>query len=445
MKQRTTKFKGKQTRKEGFMKSKLALLCGILVISTLVGCEKEKEDSYKQSQVEKGDVNKEGIDKENVEPIKLVIAARGGSHVDVINTVKGAFEEEHNCTIEVLGLEADDLKQKIALDSKNTEGAYDIMMIDDPWMPEFSETELLLNLTAEGYEADDDFVTKSMDIGRDPYATGDVFALPFAGNVTLLFYNQEVLDSIEAEVPDNWADTLNIARKTKEAGKVGYIVRGQQGNPIVGDYMPILWAYGGDIFDKEGNVVVDSPQALAALELYIQLYKNGDNYEKNDLVAAVSEGNAAMSLGWPSWYITGENASAGYAPIPAKVEASSESNSAGVIGNWMMGVTKNTANKGLAIELLQYLTSAETQKIAAPQGAVPTRTSVFKDAELSARYPFYATLLAATEQSNIRPRTPLWSQIENVYGIELSNALVGAKEPVDALADAKAEIEKVIK
>ncbi len=433
------------------MKRKLALLlCGILAISALAGCTKENEDSSKQSQIEKEEVQKEEVqkeevDKEEVAPAKLVIAARGGSHVDVINAVKGAFEEENNCTIEVLGLEADDLKQKVALDSKNAEGAYDLMMIDDPWMPEFSETDLLLNLTAEGYEEDTDFVTKSMDIGRYPYASGDIFALPFAGNVTLLFYNQEVLDSIKAEVPDNWADTLKVAQKAEESGKVGYVVRGQQGNPIVGDYMPVLWAYGGDIFDKEGNVVVDSPEALAALELYIELYENGENYEKNDLVAAVSEGNAAMSLGWPSWYITGENASAGYAPIPAKVEESSEANSAGVIGNWMMGVTKNTTNKELAIELVKYLTSAETQKVAAPQGSVPTRTSVFNDAELSVQYPFYATLLAATEQSNIRPRTPLWSEIENVYGIELSNALVGAKDPETALADAKTEIEKIVK
>lgn len=379
------------------------------------------------------------------EKTKLTIAARGGSHVDVINAVLPAFESEHNCEVEVLGLEADDLKQKVALDSKNKAGAYDLCMIDDPVMPEFCEAGVLMNLTEKGYTADEDFVKASLDIGRYPYAEGDIYALPFAGNVTLLFYNQDVLDSVGAQVPDNWTDVLNIAQQVNgKDGKVGYVIRGQQGNPIVGDYLPLLWAYGGDIFGEDGSVTVDSDAAKEALVMYMSLLNSGANYEKNDIVAAVSDGKAAMSLGWPSWYISGGEAAAGYARIPGKVDASSEDHPSGVIGNWMMGVTANSQNADLAIELLEYLTSAETQKAAADVGAVPTRTSVFQDEELSKKYPFYATLLDATMNSRVRPRTPLWSQIEEAYGIELSNAITGIKDVDTALTDARAQIEKIV-
>ncbi|MGN0993528.1 MAG: extracellular solute-binding protein [Butyricicoccus sp.] len=378
------------------------------------------------------------------EKVTLTIAARGGSHVDVINAVKGAFEAENNCTIEVLGLESADLKQKVSLDAKNKQGAYDLLMIDDPWMPEFCEAGMLYNLTAAGYTDDADFVKQSLDIGKYPYAEGDTYALPFAGNVTLLFYNQEVLDSVNAEVPDNWEDLLAVATQVKGSGKLGYVVRGQQGNPIVGDYLPLLWAYGGDVFDADWNVTVDSPEAKQALEMYLKIAAQGDNYEKNDIVAAVSDGNAAMSLGWPSWYISSGSSAAGYAKIPSKVSASSAANRAGVIGNWMMAVTANSTHPDLAVKLLEYLTSAETQKAAADAGAVPTRTSVFTDTELVAKYPYYTTLLEATQESNIRPRTPLWSEVENVYGIELSNALSGTKSVDQALADAKTAIEQVM-
>ena len=378
------------------------------------------------------------------EKVTLTIAARGGSHVDVINAVKGSFEAENNCTIEVLGLESADLKQKVSLDARNKQGAYDLLMIDDPWMPEFSEAGMLYNLTAAGYTDDADFVKQSLDIGKYPYAEGDTYALPFAGNVTLLFYNQEVLDSVNAEVPDNWEDLLAVATQVKGSGKLGYVVRGQQGNPIVGDYLPLLWAYGGDVFDADWNVTVDSPEAKQALDMYLKIAAQGDNYEKNDIVAAVSDGNAAMSLGWPSWYISSGSSAAGYAKIPSKVSASSATNRAGVIGNWMMAVTANSTHPDLAVKLLEYLTSAETQKAAADAGAVPTRTSVFTDTELVAKYPYYTTLLEATQESNIRPRTPLWSEVENVYGIELSNALSGTKTVDQALADAKTAIEQVM-
>jgi multiple sugar transport system substrate-binding protein len=378
------------------------------------------------------------------QPVKLVIAARGGSHVDVINAVKAQFEQDNNCTIEVLGLENPDLKQKIALDSRNKAGVYDIVMLDDPWMPEVTEAGMLMNLTEKGYEDDADFVPASLALGKAPYGTGDTFALPFSGNVTLLFYNAELLSG--AQAPDSWAGVLDVAKAVNaQDGKVGYVIRGQQGNPIVGDFMPLLWAFGGNIFDADWNVLVDSQEAKDALNLYIELLANGANYEKNDIVSSVVDGKAAMSLGWPSWYISGKASSAGYAKIPGKVKDDSAENPAGMIGNWLMGIPANTQHPDLALKLLTYLTSAETQKAAAAVGAVPTRVSVFNDETLAQEYPFYATLLEATQSSRERPRTPRWGDIENVFGIELSNAISGIKSVDEALADAKAAIEDVMK
>ena len=411
------------------MKRKLSILLVLcLVVSMLAACG--------------GGGETEGDGK----PVKLVIAARGGSHVDVLEAVKADFEAENNCTIEILGLEAADLKQKISLDSQNATGAYDLAMADDPWMPELFEAEIFLNLNEAGYETDEDFVKASLDIGRHPYGEGDVYALPFAGNVQLLFFNKDVLEANGSAVPESWEDVLNIAKAVNgKDGKVGYVIRGQQGNPIVSDYLPVLWAYGGDVFDKDWNLTIDSKEAKDALQLYIDLLANGANYEKNDIVAAVSDGKAAMSLGWPSWYISGESATAEYAAIPSKATNASTPYPTGMIGNWMMGVTSNSANPELAMKFLEYVTSAEVQKTAAEYGGVPTRTSVFTDSELVAKYPYFETILDGTINSVVRPRTPLWTDIETAYGAELSSAISGTKSIDKALADAKAAIEAIMK
>lgn len=383
---------------------------------------------------------------ESTEPAKLVVAARGGSHVDVLEAVKADFEAANNCTIEILGLEATDLKQKVSLDSQNEVGAYDLAMADDPWMPEYCEAGLFANLTELGYEEDADFVKASLDIGKYPYAEGDIYALPFAGNVQLLFYNKQVLDDAGLTVPQSWEDVLNIAKAVNgKDGKVGYVIRGQQGNPIVSDYLPILWAYGGDVFDDKGNLTIDSKEAKDALKLYIELLKNGANYEKNDIVAAVSDGKAAASLGWPSWYISGETAAAEYAAIPSKATATSPEYPTGMIGNWMMGVTANSGNSELAVKFLEYVTSADVQKKAAEFGGVPTRTSVFTDSELLAKYPYFETILTCTENSVVRPRLTLWTDMETAYGTELSSAISNTKSIDQALADARTAIEAIMK
>lgn len=378
------------------------------------------------------------------EAVTLTIAARGGTHADVIEAAKGAFEKENNCTINVLALEAADLKQNVALDATNAEGAYDLVMVDDPVMPEFAEGGVLVDLTQLGYKDDDDFLKASIAVGKNPYGTGDTYALPFSGNVQLLFYNQSVLDSLGEKVPTSWEGVLDVATKAKANGTNGFVIRGQQGNPIVSDYLPVLWAYGGDVFDDNWNVLVDSAEAKQAMQMYLDLLEQGANYEKNDIVASVADGSSAMALGWPSWFISGEDAQAAYAAIPDKASDSATAHPTGEIGNWMMGVTANSTHQELAVKLLEYLTSAEVQKASVDIGCVPTRTSVSNDKDVIAKYPYLQQIAESTENSKVRPRTAKWSQVEEVYGAELSNIVSGTKDIDTGLADAKKAIEDVM-
>ena len=126
------------------MKRKLSILLVLtLVMSMLAACTGTKSQS-------------------STEPKKLVVAARGGSHVDVLNSVKADFETKNNVKIEILGLEAADLQQKVSLDSKNKKGAYDLAMADDPWMPELTEANIFANLSKLKYKEDSDFVKASL-------------------------------------------------------------------------------------------------------------------------------------------------------------------------------------------------------------------------------------------------------------------------------------------
>jgi len=376
---------------------------------------------------------------------KLVIAARGGSHVTAMEAVKAQFETEHKIEIEIIGLEAADLKQKVSLDASNKNGAYDLIMADDPWMPEFSEAGIFTNLSELGVEADADFEDSSLALGKHPYGTGDLYALPFAGNVQLFFYNKQLLDSHNAGVPASWEEVLELANKVKaEDGLAGYVIRGQQGNPIVSDFLPIFWAHGGQVFDENWNAQVNTTAGQQALETYIQLLAVGENYETTDIVGSVSEGRAAMALGWPSWFISGETASADYAPIPSKAATSGAEASTGMIGNWMMGVAANSKNKDLAAKFLTFITSSDTQKQLVEHGGVPTRKSVYLDSELAAKYKHFPIMLEALQNSVARPRTAKWSRVEEALGVELSAAIAGTKSVEAALSAANDAINQVM-
>ena len=360
--------------------------------------------------------------------ITINVAARDGSHSDVINAVKASFEQSHNCNVNIISLSANEIHDSVIEDASNTSGVYDVIMVDDPLMPEYIEKGILANLTQLGYDDDDDFVEKSRLLGKDPYPLGATYALPFSGNVQLIFYNSDVL----GDNPDlsNWQSILAACQELNSKGQKGYAIRGQSGNPIVSDFLPILWAFGGDIFDTHNNVVLDSQESREALSFYIQLLQTGGNYDKDGLISAVSNGEAAIALGWPSWFISGSGSSAQIAQIPGQKNSSSEILQTGEIGNWLLGVTNNSPNKELALELVQYLTSAEVQKEALSHGGIPTRKSIFRDKNIISNYPFFQTIYNGTNNSRVRPRTTKWSRIEDVFGAELVKCIDG-EESID--------------
>ena len=371
----------------------------------------------------------------------ITIAARDGSHSNVINAVKSTFEQEHNCTINVIPLSANDIHDNAIKDAANQAGSYDIIMIDDPLMPEYIEKNILCNLTKLGYTDDEDFVEKSRLLGKEPYPLGATYAVPFSGNVQLLFYNADVVDS--SSDLTNWQSIYEISEKLSSEGKKGYAIRGQTGNPIVSDFLPILWSFGGDIL-VDNRVVLDSKESREALEFYCKLYETGGNYEKDDLVEAISSGEAAFALGWPSWFITNNGVSAEFSQIPGQKDASSELLPTGEIGNWLLGVTNNSPNKELALEAVKYLTSKEVQLEALEEGGVPTRNSIFLDNDILKKYPFFQAIYSGTNNSRVRPRTTKWAQIEVVFGEQLVKCIDGEQSVDETIIASQKAIQELI-
>ena len=78
------------------------------------------------------------------------------------------------------------------------------------------------------------------------------------------------------------------------------------------------------------------------------------------------------------------------------------------------------------------------------RGNPPTRKSIFNDPEMVVKFTAYKAQLRSLENSRPRPRTPLWNEVENAFGIFLSKANSGELSAEDAMNQANAEIAKII-
>lgn len=377
---------------------------------------------------------------------KITLVLRGGVYPEYMQPLLDKFQEENNVTCEVLSFSFDDLYSRITLDAANKEGAYDLMMVDSQWFAEFNEYGIMTDLTDAGYQRDADFMDALCpQIGT----TGHDFVVPYCVQINFLFHNDALLESVNAKVPETWEEVLATAQAVAATGTNGYVLRAQAGDSIMGDFLPILWAHGGDIFDENGNVTVNTPEFKAALDFYIALGKTGTIMEKDDIVAAVNDGAAALSLCWATWYQPNESSPAHYSVIPSKLNASSAGDHASsIFGSWYLGVPSNSQHKETAVKLLEYLTTAEAQHTAIDSGCnpvyVPTRTSVYEDAAVTEKYPFLADVYEAIPNGTYRPMVKQWTQIIVDLGTEIESAVHGLKTVDQAVTDGQAVVEQLM-
>ncbi|MDP9632181.1 UNVERIFIED_ORG: multiple sugar transport system substrate-binding protein [Ensifer adhaerens] len=339
-------------------------------------------------------------------------------------------------------------------------GVFDIILMDDPWIPFFAENGHLEDLTPyfknAGMEGpDNDFLSKSLAICRNPYNTGPYVCLPYVGNAQMFFYDAAKYKEAGVDAPKTWDDVLKASQTlTKNGGGryFGYVFRGGQGNPVVADFMPIFWSYGANMFNEDRTkVTIDTPEGAAAMKMFMALRdvspKGIESYNANEVGTALAAGAAASSINWPNWVATFEDPSQSkmvgkisYAPIPAGTKPGSSE-----IGHWTMGIMSASKNKQEAFDFMVWATSAEQIKISATRGNPPVRASVFADPELTSQEQFrhYPVLMEAIQASTPRPRHPKWPELENAFGIELSKAVAGTITPEEALKSSQAAVEEI--
>lgn len=393
---------------------------------------------------------------------KITLATNNAPEGSGVVKALKEYRKLKNIDVEVVEAPYANLFEKELLDLQQGTGQYDVILLDDPWFPQFAGGGYLTDLEpffqARGLAGpDEDFLSKSIALCRYPYKTGKLYALPSVGNAQMFFYRGDLFAKYGAQgAPKTWDDAYAIMKKIteEEPGVYGYVLRGQQGNPVVANFMPIFWSFGARMFDENLKPLLNSPESIEALRFFLKLKAisppGAESFNAAELALHIQLGTAAATINWPAFVSTFEDPKQSkvvgkiqYAPIPSqKVTGSSE------IGHWLVAIPKASKNKEEAFDFILWLTSAEVQKkLALDPGSPPTRQSVFLDKELNAKpeYRHYPVLMEAIEHSTPRPRIAEWNEVENTFGVILSSAVAGQIDPIEAMQKANREIEAIMK
>jgi len=375
----------------------------------------------------------------------LTIAVNAGVEGTALKLAAKEWGVGRGIHVEVVELPYSNLFEKEELDLTSRTGAYDVVMMDDPWFPLMSDNGNLAELPRA---PDADFLPSCVEVCK---TNGRFFALPYVGNAQLFFYRQDLFAKYNVAPPKTWDDVLAAAKTIGEREKMfGYVMRAAPGNAVVADFMPLLWAFGGDVL-KDGKADCDSPAAIDALRFMLQLGKYTPpgyaGFNADEVSAHLLQSTAVMSINWPAWIGAMDDPAKskvvgkiGFIPMPAERQKG-----VGELGSWLVAVPTASHNTSDAFDFIFWATDAAQMKQAALRGNPPTRRSVFESPDLIAKFRAFPAQLASLESSRPRPRTRQWNEIENAFGIYLSKANAGSMDPAEAMRQAARDINAIVK
>ena len=387
-------------------------------------------------------------------PPSLTIAINAGVEGDALKAAAQEWGDKYGAHIDVVELPYSNLFEKLALDLASDTGAYDVIMMDDPWFPRLVADGKLLELP----QPDADFIESCLNVCRYPYKTGKFYALPYVGNSQLFFYRKDLFTSYNLPEPKTWEDVLAAAAKLqiaqadhgKQPERFGYVMRAAPGNAAVTDFMPLFWAYGADLLDANGNPTLTTPQSVAALEMMLKLGKFSPpgyaGFNADEVSAHLLQSTAAMSINWPAWIAAMDNPKQSkvvnqmaFAGMPAARRPGQAE-----LGAWLLAIPKASRHHDQAKLFITWATGKQAMKEAAVRGNPPTRREVFLDPVLLQRFRSYPAQLKSLETARPRPRTAQWNEIENAFGIAISKANAGSLTAAAAMAQAQSDIAAIV-
>jgi trehalose/maltose transport system substrate-binding protein len=250
---------------------------------------------------------------------------------------------------------------------------------------------------------------------------GRVVAVPWFGDVGVLFYRTDLLEQYGFDAPpETWEELESMARMIMEGERAagnesfhGYIWQGLPREALTCNALEwIASEGGGTMVDDQGTVTINNPKAAAAVERALSWIGTISPREvlewgAEDCREVFQAGNAAFMRNWayPSTVMEVEEDSEvkgrfGVAQMPA-----GDAGRAACLGGWQISVSAYSPNPEAAKQFAAFMATERAQRKVAMSGFLPARRDVYDDPELRERYPFLEILREEFRNAVARPST----------------------------------------
>ena len=312
------------------------------------------------------------------------------------------------------------------------------------------------------YVSTEDIAAHFPDLIENYTVNGKLVALPYNISEGLLFYRRDLLAKYGYRAPPRtWEELEAMARRIQAAERAngekdfwGFVWEGAPSEALTCNALE--WQVsegGGTILDEHGNVTVNNPQAIRALNMAARWVGSISPpgvtaYKEWDAFNMWQAGKAAFMRNWTNAYVaaSAENSPTrshfDIAPLPQ-----GRAGFAAILGGNGYGVSRYSRHPREAAMLVRFLASPEEQA-SRRSGEPPTIPALYKNTDVLAANPYFSRFLQVHEGGASRPSVTagkMYPDVSRAYFMAVHSVLTQKQSAAQAVSDLQVQMKTLLK
>ncbi len=351
-------------------------------------------------------------------------------------------------------------KELLARYLRSKNNRIDIFSVDQIWVPRFAKWGIPLQNLLD-----------SADISSViPYAyqtcvyDDSLVAIPLYIDIALMFYRDDLLKSLpdyaslisKLDKSITWEEFINLSDRLENKYNPFYLFQADDYEGLLCSFTELMANQNNPIIDKDGNILLNTPEGKKSLNLLIDLIHNYHvsptrvaYLKENESYRYFAENNGIFLRGWPSMidddneYLSDEvRSQIKMAPLPHFNGTTPGS----VFGGWNLMISKFSEKIPEVLKFTKFLLSKESQQIMFEEGGyLPINKELYRDSSFLEKHPELKFFNELYKNGVNRPFLPEYTNISDILSHYLNLAIKKEISAEHALVEAEKKInEKVI-
>jgi multiple sugar transport system substrate-binding protein len=276
---------------------------------------------------------------------------------------------------------------------------------------------------------------------------GKIWGVPRAFSSRAMYYNRGLFEEAGLDPnspPETWEEFLAAAKAISEnTDSYGFGIPGNSTDTTMQIFLGMNYSNGGAVLDDEGNVVLDSPETLATMKMWIEAAKYAQPgiaaYGESELTPLFAEGKLGMYLAGP--WIRSKLKDVDYATAFFPHGPSGTHSTFLVTDSY--AVFKGTGLEEQAESLAKLLTAPKAQlEFDLGTGLVPLRNIAGVE-KLIEEDVTWAPFINVIPTGGPEPVIPDHAGLKDIMVDAIQGALLGEISPEDAISEAAELIKEL--